>query len=340
MAAQGRAARLLARSARIAPLCLVGLLGLLASGCSRGMLVPKSPQASDGEMLFWLMIGIASGVFVVYMGMLSYALFRPRRNVATFERSPKSAMAFVLVGGGLIPLLLLIVVFSFSIRGLAAQQIGSEDHLNINVAGHQWWWEVSYPDAGVTTANEIHIPVGREVVFHLTGDDVIHSFWVPQLAGKTDLIPGQTNELKLKATSAGRYLGQCAEFCGLQHANMHFYVVADNPGDFTAWLKGQQQQAAAPQDAATTRGQQIFLGSACVYCHTIAGTNATGKVGPDLTHLQSRQTIAAGTLENNIGNLAGWITNPQTVKPGNLMPPTQLSSDDLQALLAYLETLK
>ena len=305
------------------------------------MLAPHSTQADQTKFLFWLMIGIASGVFVVYIGLLFYAMFRRSTQPSRFERSPASAISFVLIAGALIPLMLLIVVFTYSIRGLAAEQLSSGDPIDIQVVGHQYWWEVKYPGAnGFATANEIHIPVGREVVFHVTAADVIHSFWVPQLAGKIDAIPGQDNTLKVKATSAGSYLGHCAEFCGDQHAHMQFLVVAEPDSDYNAWVQGQQAHAATPNSDEALRGQQVFLGSACVYCHAVRGTNASGTLGPDLTHLASRSQLAAGTIPNNIGGLAGWITNPQSIKPGVLMPPTQLSSEDLQSLLAYLMTLK
>ena len=191
------------------------------------------------------------------------------------------------------------------------------------------------------TANEIHIPAGQTVTLHVTTADVIHSFWVPELHGKIDLIPGQTNTVTIEADKVGTYRGQCAEFCGAQHAHMAFFVIAQSAEDFNAWLKDQSQPSVNPKvGSLEQQGQQAFLGSSCVYCHTIQGTNASGHVGPDLTHLASRKTIGSGILPNNPGNLAGWIINSQTIKPGNHMPPINLNGDQIQALLAYLTTLK
>jgi cytochrome c oxidase subunit 2 len=213
--------------------------------------------------------------------------------------------------------------------------------VDIEVIGHQWWWEIHYSNQNFDTANEIHIPVGQPVTVHVTSADVVHSFWVPELHGKIDLIPGQTNTISLEADQAGVYRGQCAEFCGAQHAHMAILVIAEPAGQFSAWLDNQSRAGVEPAVGSLEQeGQQAFLGSACVYCHTIKGTNASGKVGPDLTHLGSRLTLGAGTLPNTPGNLAGWTINSQTIKPGNHMPPMDLSAVQVQALLAYLETLK
>jgi cytochrome c oxidase subunit 2 len=217
--------------------------------------------------------------------------------------------------------------------------------MTIEVTGHQWWWEVKYlspsPAAITTTANEIHIPVGVPVRFKLDSGDVIHSFWIPQLGGKTDVIPGQTNYTWLQASRPGRYRGQCAEFCGAQHAHMVLYVVADDPATFAAWSTAQLLAAQAPSTPDAQRGQAVFE-TRCAVCHTIRGTDylTGGRAGPDLTHLMSRSTIAAGLLANNTGNLHGWIANPAALKPGTLMPPTGLAPDELHAVVAYLRTLK
>jgi cytochrome c oxidase subunit II len=216
--------------------------------------------------------------------------------------------------------------------------------LQIRVTGHQWWWSIEYRDSipidWVNTANEIHLPVGRPAVFELSTQDVNHSFWLPGLGPKRDLIAGQETSIWYRADSAGIYRGQCAEFCGYQHAKMALTLVAEPPDSFAAWLTRQRQAASPPTDSMARRGLEVFLGSTCVTCHTITGTPAGGRVGPDLTHLASRRTIAAGTLPNTRGNLAGWILDPQRVKPGAKMPPTRLEPADLQALLTYLETLR
>jgi cytochrome c oxidase subunit 2 len=217
---------------------------------------------------------------------------------------------------------------------------GAASSLTIDVIARQWFWDVSYSGHAIRDANEIHLPVGRSVTIRLHSADVIHSLWVPALSQKVDAIPGRTNTVELEADRPGRFIGRCAEFCGLQHAQMRFVVVAQSDEDFAAWLARAEQVPPPPTDPHLIEGQQVFLGSSCVYCHTIAGTNASGTIGPDLTHVGSRLTLAAGTLPNAPGNLAGWIVDPQHVKPGNYMPGSDLQGDELQALLDYLETLR
>ena len=215
--------------------------------------------------------------------------------------------------------------------------------LVLDITARQWWWDVHYngalPSDGFETANEIHIPVGQPVLVRLHTADVIHSFWVPKLTGKTDMIPGQTNQSWMLAQGPGRYLGQCSEFCGYQHAHMQLEVVAESPGDFAAWQDRQRQPAAAPQDEAATRGLQM-MEFRCALCHRVRGTSAGAVSAPDLTHLMTRRTLAAGSLANNPGNLVGWIQDPQDLKPGSLMPNQYLSSQQLSDVLAYLETLQ
>ncbi len=215
--------------------------------------------------------------------------------------------------------------------------------LVLDVTGRQWWWEVKYNGSSPTdifeTANEIHIPVGVPVLVRLHGGDVIHSFWVPQLTGKTDTIPGQVNLSWIEADKPGRYLGQCTEFCGYQHAHMQFEVVAEPRAEFDQWAADQRQSAAAPTSPEATRGLEL-VEYRCGLCHRVRGTQAGAISAPDLTHLMSRREIAAGTLLNNPGNLVGWIQNPQNIKPGNLMPNQALSAKQLSDALAYLETLK
>jgi cytochrome c oxidase subunit II len=215
--------------------------------------------------------------------------------------------------------------------------------LVLDVTGHQWWWEVDYPSQNPSeefeTANEIHIPVGVRVLVRLHGGDVIHSFWVPQLTGKTDTIPGQTNLAWLEADRPGRYLGQCTEFCGFQHAHMQFEVVAEPRIDFEHWIARQRRAAPAPSTPETTRGQEL-VEYRCGLCHRVRGTDAAAVAAPDLTHLMSRRKIAAGTLLNNPGNLSGWIQDPQDAKPENLMPNQALTAQQLSDTLAYLETLQ
>lgn len=241
-------------------------------------------------------------------------------------------------------LLFVMLVSSFrTSRALGA--MNNDRAVTINVYGHQWWWEVEYPNENepykiVETANEIHLPVGVPVRIHGTSRDVIHSFWAPNVQGKRDLMPGYDTEIMMQVDQPGRWRGQCAEYCGDQHAHMSFYMVAESRQQFEQWLTAQAQQSVAASNAQTQHGQQVFLTHACVMCHTIRGTTAAARVGPDLTHLASRSTIAAGALPNTIGNLGGWILNAQSIKPGCRMPPNHLSGSDLQDLLAYLETLR
>jgi cytochrome c oxidase subunit 2 len=334
--------------------CQLAWLSLLLGGCAEvaspsqasdfgtpSVLNPRGLGAAEIANLWWLLLGLATLVFVAVMGLLLYALFRPRHQQAEIEPSPNRDRLLVIVGGIIVPLIILFVIFGFTLRTMAAlAATNPSDQVVVEIVGHQWWWEVNYPLQEVTTANEIHIPAGSPIELKVTSVDVIHSFWVPELHGKIDLIPNQTNSFWLQADEPGVYYGECAEFCGIQHAKMALVVVAQPEAEFTTWLEQQQQPATQITDATLLEGQQIFLGSACLNCHTVKGTNATGDLGPDLTHLASRLTLAAGTIENNRTNLAGWIIDPQNIKPGNLMPSTDLTETELQTLLAYLESLK
>jgi cytochrome c oxidase subunit 2 len=216
--------------------------------------------------------------------------------------------------------------------------------LGIKITGHQWWWQVEYQDPQpseiVVTANEIHVPVGKPVKFELQSTDVIHSFWVPNMHGKKDLVPGHPTTTWFTAKRAGEFRGQCAEYCGEQHAHMRLVFVAEPPAEFDHWLAAQKKSAPEPSTESERRGRDVFISTQCVMCHSIQGTNARATLGPDLTHMASRKMLAAGELPNTRGYLAGWILNPQVFKPGNRMPPNQLSPDDLNALVDYLESLK
>jgi cytochrome c oxidase subunit 2 len=240
-----------------------------------------------------------------------------------------------------------VIITAFTIASFfttRALSVAGPDDLTIRVRGLQWWWSVEYvgpdPSRRFETANEIHIPVGRNVRLLLEGDDVIHSFWVPSLAGKQDLIPGRLNEITIRAERAGTYRGQCAEFCGLQHAHMAFLVVAEDAAAFNRWADGQRAPAAEISDDAAAAGRDVFMAKPCAGCHRIRGTKAAGTPGPDLTHVGGRKTIAAGLFETTRGSLAAWIADPQTLKPGNNMPLVPLTSDELRAVSAYLASLK
>jgi len=303
----------------------------------------RGPAADSIAFLWWIMLGLGALVLAIVGGLLIYIAVARRRQPAEVDEAlidEDRGRRWLWLGGVILPAILLPIVFFFNLDSLAAlSHAARAPEVIVEVEGQRWWWEVRYPDEQIVTANEIHIPVGQRVELRLTSRDVIHSFWVPQLQGKIDMVPGETTTLWLQADEAGEYRGICAEFCGAQHARMQFVVVASAPEDFALWVAGQQEPAPEPADEITRRGQQVFLGSACVYCHTIRGTNATGDVGPDLTHLASRRTLAAGTLPNTRGHLAGWIVDPQHIKPGNLMPPTSLPAEDLIPLLEYLDTL-
>jgi cytochrome c oxidase subunit II len=278
---------------------------------------------------------------VAVVAFLAIGLLRRRQAAPDETHATRNGTRIIVWAGILVPAVILLIVFAATARTLRVLATPERaEELTIHVIGHQWWWEVIYPQQGFETANELHIPVGRPVQIVLSTQDVIHSFWVPELHGKLDMIPGRTNAYWLQADEPGEYWGECAEFCGIQHAKMAFVVVAEPEAEFTAWLAQQQQPATAPTAALEQEGEQIFLGSTCVQCHAIKGTQATGELGPDLTHLASRRTLGAGALPNNPGSLSGWIANPQHIKPGNLMPASNLTGSELQALLAYLATLE
>jgi cytochrome c oxidase subunit II len=322
----------------------LAMLSLLQQ--SHSVLNPSSPQTRLIGRLWDAMYLVSAAVFVLVVLALLLGAFR-RRGGETPETDPgreRSLTTAVSVATALTVLILFgFLVYDVAVGRQLTRGFGKEA-LQVRVVGHQWWWELQYRDSVAhnwfTTANELHIPVGRPVVLELLSTDVIHSFWPPTVSQKRDLIPGKDNSLWLQADTPGVYRGQCAEYCGQQHAKMGFLVIAQRPDSFAGWLARQRDTALTPTTELARRGQEVFLASSCVMCHAIAGTPAGSRVGPDLTHLASRRTIAAGTLPNTRGNLAGWIIDPQKIKPGTRMPPTQLKPADLQALLAYLETLK
>jgi cytochrome c oxidase subunit 2 len=242
-----------------------------------------------------------------------------------------------------VAILLTFLVYDLSV-GRATTGVPIRDPLTIELTGHQWWWEATYsgpsPRDRFTTANEIHIPVGRPVHIRSTSRDVIHSFWVPNIIGKRDLIPGYTSSLFLNADKPGVYRAQCAEFCGHEHAKMALPVVVHSKADFASWLAEARTPAAEPSDSSAQQGRKVFMAGPCSSCHAITGTPAFGTIGPNLTHLASRRTIGAGTLPNTRGNLGGWVVDPQAIKPGVRMPSNQLEPKDLRALLDYLQSLK
>ncbi len=333
---------------------------LLISACSPVSVVPThTPSALDPHgvgaariaSLWWVMLGFGTAVFILGVVLLFAALFRGRRSTsatASDSVGTDTGRNWPIFGGIVMPLIIIGIVFGYSIYTLAnVENPNDKAPLQIQVTGRRWWWEVYYTDQQITTANEIHIPVGVPVELKLKSADVIHSFWVPELHGKMDLIPTRINKLVLKANDIGVYRGQCAEFCGIQHAHTGFMVVVESKADFEKWVNAQQQPAVVPTDQTAKQGQQVFISAGCVFCHTVQGLDdkqldrSSIDLGPDLTHLASRLTIAGASLTENRGNLAGWIVDAQHVKPGSLMPEmNNINSQDLQALLVYLETLK
>jgi cytochrome c oxidase subunit 2 len=321
---------------------------------SQSALDPAGPQSGRIISLWWLMVYVTGAVFLVVMFFLLAALFRSRRGregedrdapITELDAGRERRMSHVVLAGigATVIILFVFLVHSF-FTGRALDSVSAKNHLTVKITGHQWWWEVEYENQTaeyvLTTANEIHIPAGQPVLFHFASTDVNHSFWVPNLHGKTDLIPGHENVTWIRADREGTYRGQCAEFCGYQHAHMAFTVVVEPYDKFKAWYDAQLAPAQQPSTPSQARGQQVFLSSPCVMCHTIRGTDAGSRVGPELTHVASRGTIAAGTLENTRGHLAGWVVDSQKIKPGNRMPPINVEPSDLQALLDYLQSLK
>jgi cytochrome c oxidase subunit 2 len=327
-----------------------GLAPLLMLGGCKGWqsaLDVHGASAINIKQLILLIVVVCSVVWAMVMVALIFALWRRRgqreRPLGVNPRTERRLTITVVVA--VVATVIVIATFTvmsfFTTRTLSVA--GNED-LTIKVRGLQWWWGVEYlgstPDQRFETANEIHIPVGRNVRLQLEGIDVIHSFWVPSLAGKQDLIPGRPNELIVRAERAGVYRGQCAEFCGLQHAHMAFFVIAEEQSGFDEWVRSQRQEASATSDAEAISGQQAFMAKQCAACHTIRGTSANGTTGPDLTHVGGRKYIAAGLLETTRGSLAAWIADPQTLKPGNNMPMVPLNSEELRSISAYLASLK
>lgn len=336
----------------------LGGSALLLTGCggeiNQSALNPAGPAAAKIAVLWWLMCAAFTVVFVFVLGLMLIAIFcRPPPNSAASPDDgnsqargaapPLGRTGFIVGGGIVLPIVVVVPLLIYSLETSRALR-PPKGVFTIQVRGHMWWWEVHYPEQQIVTANEIHIPVGQPVRLELSSADVIHSFWVPSLQGKCDMIPGQVNTFWLQAEKPGTYRGQCAEYCGRQHAKMAFNVIALPQDEFRAWEAERQAELAKrilPPGTEGPRGLQVFRTARCITCHTIQNVpGATGKVGPDLTHIGSRKTIGAALLPNNRGNLAGWIASPQPLKPGVRMPASYIASDDLMALVDYLEGLK
>jgi cytochrome c oxidase subunit 2 len=308
-------------------------------------------QAERIARLAWFIITVSTITYVVVIAATALAVRRARSrrthdDLADIRAETDRRLArLVGIATAVTTLLLLVYVTATARTGRAiAWPTEAQQPLTIEVTGHQWWWQFRYrdtvPSNWLTTSNELHIPVGRPVRIILLSNDVIHSFWVPELHGKQDLIPGHRNTMWLRADKPGTWKGRCAEFCGFQHAKMAFDVVAESPEKFNQWYVSQLASAPPPTDSSAIQGHDVFVQRTCIMCHTIAGTPAGSGVGPELTHIASRPSIAAGSLPNTRQNLARWILNPQLIKPGVKMPPNPLPPADMKALVDYLETLK
>ncbi|WP_419166355.1 cytochrome c oxidase subunit II [Candidatus Palauibacter sp.] len=326
---------------------VVLVFGMLAvQGCGgeypQSALHPNSDAATLLDRLFDQIFWWAAGVFVVVEGILVYTLVRFRQRPG--GPRPKEIHGSVLleVAWTLAPALILVAIAIPTMRTIFLVDRSTEDPdaLVVEAIGRQWWWEFRYPELGIVTANEAHVPVGRTVDLRLRTADVMHSFWVPRLAGKRDLMPGRENQLWFRPDSVGVFHGQCAEFCGTAHALMGMRVIVEEPADFERWTRENAADAVTPADAEARAGQGVFMSNACVGCHTVRGTSAADRFGPDLTHFGSRLTIASGVLENTPANLTRWLDSPDHVKPGNLMPEVVLNPAQIRQLVAYLGALR
>jgi cytochrome c oxidase subunit 2 len=309
-----------------------------------------APESTPAKSIFDLslfVLAISAVIFVVVCTLLVYSVVKFRGTAADGGNEPAQVYGSnqIELAWTVIPVLIAVVLFLATARVIHAVQDAQKPPTAVEVTaiGHQFWWEFRYPKLGIVTANELHIPVSdparpTPTFLKLLSADTDHSFWIPQLAGKTDLIPNRVNEMWMDPHRTGVFLGQCAQYCGTQHAKMLLSVSVDSPEDFDAWVRAQQQPAT--QDEKVRAGKRVFETTACINCHAISGTAATGRFGPDLTHLMSRRTIASGAAENTMKNLRLWIQNPDAIKPGSLMPAMKVSDADLDALVAYMETLQ
>ena len=309
--------------------------------------VPLSTPAHAIYQISLLVLLICAAIFVIVGGLLAYSIFRFRRRPEHENLEPPQVYGSnqIELAWTVIPILIVFVLILATTRTIYDVQsaLPPPDSVNATVVGHQWWWEIRYPDLGIVTANELHVPVTksgkrRPTFIRLESADVAHSFWVPQLAGKIDLIPNRRNLVWIEPTEPGTYVGNCAEYCGLQHARMLLRVIAHTPDDFQKWVAAQKQP---PVDNPQLRaGRDAFFSTSCVNCHAIKGTKAKGQFGPDLTHLMSRETLGAGVIANTVENLQAWVRDPQHAKPGALMPNMQLTDGELNQMVAYLSSLK
>jgi cytochrome c oxidase subunit 2 len=300
-----------------------------------------TPQGAAIVDLFWLTMVLSALVFLLVVGVLAIVLVRDRARPGDPDPEPVHGHRLLEITWTAIPLLLVAILFTLTVRTMLTVEAEAASQMRVEVVGHQWWWEYRYPDLGIVTANELYLPVNTPVRLELTSADVIHDFWVPRFGRKLDVNTGQVNVMPVQIDQEGVYDGFCAEYCGSQHAWMRPRVVVQSASDFTTWVQAQRTPPPAPSDPSAVRGEQLFASSNCVNCHTVAGTPAAARVGPDLTHIGSRSVLGAGVQENSPTELARWIRDPQSVKPGVLMPSyANLTEDDLTVLAAYVWSLK
>jgi cytochrome c oxidase subunit 2 len=307
-----------------------------------GIFNASSPEMAAMAGLTFYMLAIAIAILAIIMVAVAYIIIRYRKRPGD-NGEPRQDFGSIRVEiiWTVVPAIIVAVLFFLTVKTMLAVDPPKGDRKpDIIIIGHQWWWELYYPNSGVLTANEVHLPVGEKWLARLESVDVIHDFWVPELFRKIDLIPGHPNHIWLVAGKPGTFLGACAEFCGAQHANMRIRVIAQTREEFDAWEKEQLRIPKTPTSGEAAKGGKIFLTEACMNCHTVRGTAAAARVGPDLTHLNTRETIGAGVLMNTSENLKKWLSNPQAYKPGSLMPNMKLSYDEVNQIVAYLETLK
>jgi cytochrome c oxidase subunit 2 len=335
---------------RLHPLILVPIASaLLLAGCQQfaDSSLPQTtvfPASDYGDMiqsLYSLIFWMAVVVFIGVEGFLLYTVIRFRRKRADEMPAQTHGNMRLEVAWTVLPSIVLLVISIPSIGTIfESDTIPSKVDVHIKVTGHQWWWEVEYQDLGVVTANEFHLPVGKTVSVNLASADIVHSFWVPRMGGKVDVFPNRSNHLWFTPKETGEFYGQCVEFCGMQHANMRMRLFVDTPAQFDEWVQRQRQPAPQPDGALAQRGAQVFQKTACVSCHTIRGTKAEAKIGPDLTHVGGRKTIAAGIMDNTTENLTRWVRDPQGVKVESKMIKVPLTDQDLAAVVAYIQSLK
>lgn len=302
---------------------------------------PLSPEAASIFHLFVAILLVMLAIFALVATLMTVAIIRYRDREGAPEARQEFGNPRLEIIWTAVPALLLVVIFVFTVRTIHASDPPAAGHTPfLRVTGHQWWWEADYLGSGVVTANEIHIPIGRPILIDVESADVIHDFWVPELGRKIDAIPGHPNHIWISADKPGVYLGTCAEFCGNQHAWMRIVVIAQTPADFDAWQRAQLLVPTLPTVGAAAQGAQIFRDQTCINCHSISGTPGNQRIGPDLTHLARRSTIAAGAAANTPANLLKWLEDPNSIKPETHMPNFQLSATQAQDLVAYMETLK